>query len=341
MNKKQGKLPVPTGNPWVPSKEDPATVPVPLPVVIVKVEGPYTEKDRKLWTFLLHAVWDDLGKKNIHELSVTKINQVFRDLGGEHDTKWIWKSAERLVETKVIYKYNGDDERYDGITSLLSGGQVGKRAGETGYLRFEFPAMLIPILKEPRRFARLRVHFMMKLSGKYAVTLYELLESVANKNDPTIDVPIDTLRQWLKVPDGKLKRYIDFKRRALDPAVKQINDDPEGAGFSVTMQPIKKGRAVHKIRFHLTKVEGRKLLEERLKNSPPPPPSPGPLFDVIRLTDHHYERARKAAPGWDVYTLEQEWLEWMQKKGKPPPEKPGAAFVGFCESWFRKRGPAR
>jgi len=28
------KIPVPTGNPWVPSRHDPATIPVPLPVII-------------------------------------------------------------------------------------------------------------------------------------------------------------------------------------------------------------------------------------------------------------------------------------------------------------------
>ncbi len=81
MTKKQEKLPVPTGNPWHPSEEDPATVPVPLPVIIVKVEGPFTERDRKLWAFLLHAIWDELGEKPVHELSATKINQVFQDFG--------------------------------------------------------------------------------------------------------------------------------------------------------------------------------------------------------------------------------------------------------------------
>ena len=335
MAKPQKKLPVPTGNLWAPSEDDPATVPVPLPVVIVKVEGSFTERDRKLWAFLLHAVWDDLGKKNIHELSAVKINQVFREMGGEHDTKWIWSSAERLVETKVIYKYTGDDERYDGITSLLSGAQVGKRARETGYLRFEFPAMLVPILKEPRRFARLRVHFMLGLSGKYAVTLYELLESVVNKVDPTIEVQLDSLRQWLKVPEGKLKRYVDFKRRVLEPSIKQINSNPEASGFTVDMQPIKKGRAVHKIRFTLTKVEKRKQLETKLKS----PASHGPLFDTIRLSARDIERAKEEAPGWDVYYLEQEWREWIH--GKKPPEKPGAAFVGFCKNWYQKNGPAR
>ena len=335
MDKKLAKAPVPTGNPWVPSEDDPATVPVPLPVVIVRIQGPFTEKDRKLWALLLHAVWDELEEKQIHELSVTKINQVFRELGGDHNTKWIWESAKRLMQTTVEWEQTEGDERYQGVAVLLSYALTHKEARQTGMLRFAFSPGLIPILKEPGRFARLRVHFLLGLSGKYAVTLYELLESVVNKVDPTLEVPLDGLRQWLKVPDGKLKKYYDFKRFVLEPSIKQINDNPERAGFTVEMKPIKKGRAVHKIRFTLTKVEKRKQLETKLKS----PASHGPLFDTIRLSARDIERAKKEAPGYDIYYLEQEWREWIH--GKKPPEKPGAAFVGFCKNWYQKNGPAR
>jgi hypothetical protein len=31
---------------------------------------------------------------------------------------------------------------------------------------------------------------------------------------------------------------------------------------------------------------------------------------------------------WDVYELERQWREWIEKK--EPPQKPDAAFVAFC-----------
>src|SRR5438128_3303099 len=99
------KPPVPTGDPWIPSPADPATVPVPLPVIIVSVDGPYTERDRKLWTFLLQAMWDDLDKNAIHELRVQEINRVFRELGGEYDSKWIWETATQLTGKMFEWRY--------------------------------------------------------------------------------------------------------------------------------------------------------------------------------------------------------------------------------------------
>jgi len=57
----------------------------------------------------------------------------------------------------------------------------------------------------------------------------------------------------------------------------------------------------------------------------------GPSYPMSRLTtclSATYERAKEAAPRWDVYELEQQWREWIAKKGMP--KNPDAAFVAFC-----------
>lgn len=54
----------------------------------------------------------------------------------------------------------------------------------------------------------------------------------------------------------------------------------------------------------------------------------------VRLDPDTYQKAKEAAPGWDVYYLEREWREWMTE----PPRSPDAAFLGFCRKVFEKRG---
>ena len=57
-------------------------MPVPLPVVIVRVEGPFTALDRKLWLLLLHNAWDELDTdKPYHEISVAELLRLFRRFG--------------------------------------------------------------------------------------------------------------------------------------------------------------------------------------------------------------------------------------------------------------------
>lgn len=78
----------------------------------------------------------------------------------------------------------------------------------------------------------------------------------------------------------------------------------------------------------------------RLKNPPAPEAFP---FSMPAYEEHSgphlqtatYERAKKAAPGWDVYELERQWREWIEKKGLP--ERPDAAFVAFCRNKFNRQ----
>lgn len=50
-----------------------------------------------------------------------------------------------------------------------------------------------------------------------------------------------------------------------------------------------------------------------------------------------YEAGRSAAPGWDIYQLEQEWRNWIAD-GKMSVKNPARHFEKFCVSWFKKRG---
>jgi plasmid replication initiation protein len=55
---------------------------------------------------------------------------------------------------------------------------------------------------------------------------------------------------------------------------------------------------------------------------------------IPSLKSETYDRARQAAPGWDVRHLESEWRDWIVEA----PRDVDAAFVGFCRKWFEKRG---
>ena len=58
-----------------------------------------------------------------------------------------------------------------------------------------------------------------------------------------------------------------------------------------------------------------------------------------RLSAEVYGDARAAAPGWDVYVLEQEWRVWLADN-EITPNHPEKHFLKFCASWYAKRGRA-
>lgn len=322
-----------SGNPWDTSGPVLLTVPIPNDVILTKVTGNFTERDRKLWSFLVSAAWEDLLTKRYHEIKVAKIHAIFEALGGDTSSGWIWDCARRLSKTVVEWEEGPDGRRLMGISNLLNA-KTTKEARETGILWFEIPALLTEIIRKPYRFSRLRVHFMLGLSGKYAVTMYMMLESVANLKTPILDIELIKLREWLKVPDGKMTRWVDVKRFAIEPALKQINDNPQAAGFSVKMEEIKESRAVARLRFIVTKTAERLDSEEALR---PKQALPSPSHTTYNnpLPLETYSIAAKAAKGWDVYALEREWREWLSTKENP--DYSPASFVAFC----KKRGPWR
>ncbi len=306
----------------------PATVPVPNDVIITNIEGAYTEVDRKLWAFLVMAVWDELGTKTIHEVKVSKINEAFQiaNNGNNQSCSWIWESAKRLINTRVTWESAKEKERLQGCSVLLSGALTHKNARLSGWLKFGFDGLLADVIKRPCYFSRLRLHFMIGLSGKYAVSLYMLLETVANLQTSVLDIDLMQLRQYLKIPEGKLERWVDIRRFILEPALKQINEKPAMSGFTVEMEVKKDGRAVDRVRFVVTKSPQRIAEEKQLKQEQAKKHSEE--INHIALKPSAIEEAKKHAQGWDIYYLEQEWRAWIADKQVNSPD---ASFIGFCK----------
>jgi hypothetical protein len=65
-----------------------------------------------------------------------------------------------------------------------------------------------------------------------------------------------------------------------------------------------------------------------------PQPKP-PLLDAGTS-----EEAKQVAPGYDVYALHEEWIDWWREGGCEPLKDPAKAFVGFCRH-RSQRSPLR
>ncbi len=59
--------------------------------------------------------------------------------------------------------------------------------------------------------------------------------------------------------------------------------------------------------------------------------------NCLYLPPSAYEEARKVAPHYDVYYLEQEFHNWWENSGKPAPKNIKAAFIGFCKKIHQRR----
>jgi hypothetical protein len=103
---------------------------------------------------------------------------------------------------------------------------------------------------------------------------------------------------------------------------------------------------VHRIRFHVYKVDERRCIEDAMqtgkqlnggsKKAVTRNHLPELQLDSIHLTTSDFERAKAAAPGWESMCLEHEWRSWIANKGQP--ENPSTAFIAFCRKKYQREG---
>jgi hypothetical protein len=347
--------PKPTGDIWEPSKTHPATVPVPLPVVMVRVDGPFTALDRKLWLLMLHNAWDELDSdKPYHEISISELLRLFRkfgrtDLGtrgtvrigkSEEDTEAaaLWDSVRRLVKTTVEW----EDEDYQGISALIGEALLSKRYRETGKIYYAFGKGLSKQILAPRAFARLRVHVVLALRSKYAVTLYEVLEAYVNRRESSFTVAVDDFRMWLKVPDDAYGIWRDLRRFVIDPAVNEINAHGEDGGFFVGYEGIREGKAFTKIKFTLSKTAARDdrdaVLQGKARRASSFTASADTTGAPYEPSDAVLNQLRTIAPGWDRQALLANYREWS--RGKVAPKNAHGAFIGWAKKFTKGKAAA-
>ena len=101
------------------------------------------------------------------------------------------------------------------------------------------------------------------MKSQYGIRLYGMLRDWLPKGVYT--VPIDRLRDELGAVDSSYKVLRDFTRRALDPAVKEINGLSD---LKVTYTKIKKGRSVTDICFKIKLKPTQKAIEAMAKEVP-------------------------------------------------------------------------
>lgn len=326
------KLPNPTGNIWEPNIKNPATVPISTKLVKTHIQGPFRERERKLWTFLIQAAWDELDIQESHELPLSKIGKVFRELSGDHNTQWLKDYLLSIAQTTVQMEAEDETAKVWAVSNLISNAEIIQGKGEhegKDILRFSFPKSIIRAIKERGKFARLRPHLMITLSGKYAVTLYELLESVANQKTSILKASIEDLRVWLATPKDRLKLWNDFHRYVIKPAVRELNKHSEETGFTVSYDLIrgerKKVLAVH---FHVHKVASRVALEKEMKR----PEVLQKQSELGKFTPREYEILKKQiqSTGLDIYALEADWRDEFEDKADTI-KNPIGHFTEYCK----------
>lgn len=113
-------------------------------------------------------------------------------------------------------------------------------------IRFEFSPTLRRLIADSTHWASISRRAVLSFESRYSLRLYLFLSLRANLRKVSEDLSLDDLRAMLGVPVNALPRWQDVKRRALDPAIAEIN---HLAGFHAGYTPITRGRRIEGVRM--------------------------------------------------------------------------------------------
>lgn len=290
----------------------------------------WTLSTHQIWLALLNHSWgamiDDPNADFEIEISA---------LRGTHDSND--RLADHLLtiqKTVVSAKHGGKVTR----VQMLAGTTMSAEDNPRGILRYNWPKNLVRILRNPAQYGKLDLKTVASFTSKYALRLYELAAQRIELHKQTEEIEINHFRELLGVPAGKMALYADFRRFAIEPAVREVN---ALSPYDVTVEPVKVGLAVKRVRLSwakkkaFTSAEQAAVKEVNSHRAGRQARQAGTVERVVlSLTPEQiqngYNAAAKLGARIDKYRIYDDWLHMVSNFDKAP-DIPAAHFVEFCK----------
>jgi hypothetical protein len=196
-----------------------------------------TLTDRRRFNLMLINAWPHIAEDTTHEIPKAALR------GSHKDNEWVDETVNRLMDLKPRVEVSHKGRRFLQIFHILelTETEIDDENQWRGILRYSFSRPFRNVMKNSTQYAQLKKEVIYKLPSKYALALYEIVAKRINLNKTSEVVDLKTFRQWLGVEEGKLAKWIHFRQKAIDPAVRAVNALAE---FECAAEPVKRGQKV-------------------------------------------------------------------------------------------------
>lgn len=172
----------------------------------------------KLQDVLMKTAGGKIAEEVWHSLPLATFKQIkgFRNLTHE--------DVVRLFEELrgVTMRHVNHEEGHTAVYGMIAVGRVDMDEGK-GLLRYQFDAEFRKVIGNSDLYAVLDYRAGLAMSSRYAHRLHEMIAFRAGREKQIERFTVEDLRARLGVQAGKLQRWPDFKRYALDRALEEVN----------------------------------------------------------------------------------------------------------------------
>lgn len=196
----------------------------------------------KLFHLLIHFAGVRIADPIQHKITLATLNETFHIT-----TEEIEELVEELHTTTLKMKLTDTKgRRFVKSGPILSDAEREEEPDAQAELRYEFSPTLRKVIANSTHWAVVSRRAVLAFESRYALRLYTLLSLRAGLRKVSEPIALEDLRELLGVPTGKLRRWQDIKRKAIEPAMAEVN---HLTGLIAAYSPIKQGRKVTGIRL--------------------------------------------------------------------------------------------
>ena len=217
----------------------------------IQIENNMTLLQRRAWNALLYNAYNELDKKEEHQISLQYLSQL---VGYDsHDMEYLKEASMAMLRCIVQYNVLGKDgslERW-GATALLAQADIQKKKG---LFIYAYSPELRRRLHNPEMYARLDLDLQKQFGSKYALALWELCTDYLGSGreyGETPFIPLETFRKLMGIADGMYPEFMRLNEKVLKPAIIEVN---RVSDFQVTMECQRQGRKVTALKFKMRRV---------------------------------------------------------------------------------------
>lgn len=214
-----------------------------LPVEVARgiyIENPPSAQALKLMHLLIAKAGGRMADEVQHEMRMSALRHI--EGMRHHDRASLRALFIQLRAAVMVYDDTEAQEEIIGGFMDEIRLDYGQEIGDTLVVKWWFGRSFRRIAAESNHWAILDRQTVFALSSKYSILLFQHIASLVNLEHVTSkSFTIPELRALLGVEAEKLSRFADFNRRALQPALAEIN---QLSRLTLTAMPCKSGRTV-------------------------------------------------------------------------------------------------
>jgi len=201
--------------------------------------------ERKISNVLLYHAFPNLKNQMTHTITIDGMKKLLGMTTRNH--RVLKEALRKLMSTVLEWNLLGDsvnevDLEGWNASSILSSVSVVKNT-----ISYQYSELIKTLLVDPKIYGKVSLTIQSRFRSAYALALYENCSRYRGLPN-TKNFDIGLLRSLLGVEEGKYRKFYEFNKRVLNPAVVEINTNSD---IRVEPKITKRGSKVISIQFKL------------------------------------------------------------------------------------------